>query len=153
MMRTTYRMRAGRFLGILAAGLIILGVAAVLWALSLPAVAVSVFVTLGGLIALAGLWILARPPLVAKLRDSEIEVRGVRTPWTDITEAGRVETTHGEAIVLRTKQPDHPILLPIAWLAPSQVEPLETALRDKLNAAHGYTIWDGTVPDDGDRAE
>ena len=152
-MRTTYRMRAGRFLGILAAGLIILGVAAVLWAFELPGVAVSVFGTLGGLVALSGLWILVRPPLVAKLRDKEIEVRGVRTPWTDITEAGRVDTTHGDAIVLRTKQPDSPILLPISWLVPSQTATLETALRDKLNAAHGYTIWDGTAPDDHDRAE
>ena len=119
-MRTTYRMRAGRFLGILAAGLIILGVAAILWALGLPAVAVSVFVTLGGLITLAGLWILIWPPKIAKLRDTGIEVRGVRTPWTDVTEVGRVETTHGEAIVLRTKQPDHSILLPISWLPPGR---------------------------------
>ncbi|MFI5691784.1 hypothetical protein ACIA58_08080 [Kribbella sp. NPDC051586] len=152
-MRTTYRMRAGRFLGILAAGLIILGVAVVLWALGLPSVAVSVFVTLGGVIALAGLWILARPPKVARLRDSDIEVRGVRTPWTDVTEVGRVETTHGEAIVLRTKQPDHPILLPLSWLSPKQVPSLETTLRDKLNAAHGYTIWDGTAPEDSGSAE
>ena len=152
-MRTTYRMRAGRFLGILAAGLIILGVAAILWAVGLPGVAVSVFLTLGGLVTLAGLWILVRPPIVAKLRDSGIEVRGVRTPWTDVTEVGRVESTHGEAIVLRTTQPEHPILLPVSWLAPGQAETLETALRDKLNAAHGYTIWDGTAPDDNDRAE
>ena len=152
-MRTTYRMRAGRFLGILATGLIILGVAAVLWAFGLPSVPVSVFVTLGGVIVVAGLWILIWPPKVAKLRDSGIEVRGVRTPWTDITEVGRVETTHGEAVVLRTKQPDHPILLPMSWLAPSRAANLETALRDRLNAAHGYTIWDGTAPDDNDRAE
>ena len=152
-MRTTYRMRPGRFLGILAAGLIILGVAAILWALGLPGVAVSVFVTLGGMVALAGLWILARPPKVAQLRDNEIEVRGVRTPWTDITEAGRVQSTHGEAIVLRTKQPEHPILLPVSWLVPGQVATLETALRDRLNTAHGYTIWDGTAPDDNDHAE
>ncbi len=152
-MRTTYRMRAGRFLGILAAGLIILGVAAVLWAFGLPGVAVSVFVTLGGLITLAGLWILIWPPKVAKLRDSGIEVRGVRTPWTDITEVGRVETTHGEAVVLRTRQPDHPILVPVSWLAPGRAATLETALRDRLNAAYGYTIWDGTAPDDDNRAE
>lgn len=152
-MRTTYRMRAGRFLGVLAAGLIVLGVAAILWALGLPSVAVSVFVTLGGLITLAGLWILIWPPKIAKLRDTGIEVRGVRTPWTDVTEVGRVETTHGEAIVLRTKQPDHSILLPISWLPPGRAANLETALRDRLNAAHGYTIWDGTAPDDNDRAE
>jgi hypothetical protein len=147
-MRTTYRMRAGRFLGILAAGLIILGVAAVLWALGLPGVAVSVFVTLGGMIALAGLWILARPPKVAQFRERELEVRGVRTPWTDVTEVGRVETTHGEAIVLRTKQPEHPILLPVSWLVPAQVPAFEAALRDRLNAAHGYRIWDGTAGED-----
>ncbi|GAA1603335.1 hypothetical protein GCM10009804_69700 [Kribbella hippodromi] len=147
-MRTTYRMRAGRFLGILAAGLIILGVAALLWAFGLPGVAVSVFVTLGGLIALAGLWILARPPKVARLRENDIEVRGLRTPWTDITEVGRVQTTHGEAIVLRTKQAGQPILLPISWLAPKQVPELETTLRDHLNTAHGYTIWDGTAPEE-----
>jgi len=146
-------MRPGRFLGVLAAGLIILGVAAIGWGLGLPDVVVSVFLTLGGLVALGGLWILARPPLVAKLRDKEIEVRGVRTEWTDVTQVGRVETTHGEAIVLRTKQPDHSILLPISWLAPGQAGQLETALRDRLNAAHGYTIWDGTAPDDDDRAE
>jgi len=153
MRNTTYRMRAGRFLGVLAAGLIILGVAAILWAIGLPSVAISVFVTLGGLITLAGLWILIWPPKVAKLRDTGIEVRGVRTPWTDVTQVGRVETTHGEAIVLRTKQPDHSILLPVAWLAPGRAANLETALRDRLNAAHGYTIWDGTAPDDNDRAE
>ncbi|MEU8222672.1 hypothetical protein [Kribbella sp. NPDC048915] len=152
-MRTTYRMRAGRFLGILAAGLIILGVAAVVWALGLPGAVVSVFGTLGGLIVLAGLWILARPPLVARLRDRELEVRGVRTPWTDITEVGRVETTHGEAVVLRTKYPDQPVLVPISWLAPGRATELETALRDKLNAVHGYTIWDGTAPDDNGSAE
>jgi hypothetical protein len=152
-MRTTYRMRAGRFLGVLAAGLIILGVAAVLWAVGLPAVAVSVFVTLGGLIALAGVWILVFPPTVVKLRDSGIEVRGVRTSWTDITEVGRVETTHGAAIALRTKHPEDAVLLPLSWLAPGRAASLETTLRDKLNAAHGYTIWDGTAPDEADRAE
>jgi len=51
-------MRSGRFLGILAAGLIILGVAAVLWALGLPSVAISVFISLGESITLAGLRIL-----------------------------------------------------------------------------------------------
>src|SRR5215217_5010508 len=111
-MRTTYRMRAGRFLGIPAAGLIFLGVAAIVWALGLPAAVIVAFLVLGGLVVLAGLWIMARPPVVLKLRDDEVDVRGVRTPWTDITEVGRVETTHGEAIVLRTKQPDHSMLVP-----------------------------------------
>lgn len=152
-MRTTYRMRAGRFLGIPAAGLILLGVAAVLWAIGLPSAVSTVFLVLGGLVVLGGLYVLAWPPVVLKVRDDDIEVRGVRTPWTDVTEVGRVETTHGEAIVLRTKQKEHSILVPISWLAPGQSAALETALRDKLNAAHGYTIWDGTAPDDADPAE
>lgn len=152
-MRTTYRMRAGRFLGILAAGLIILGVAAVTWALGLPAGVVTVFLGLGGLVALAGLYVLAWPPVVLKLRDDEIEVRGVRTPWTDVTEVGRVETTQGEAIVLRTRLKEHSVLVPLGWLAPGQLEPLEAALRDRLNAAHGYTIWDGTAPEEPDHSE
>ncbi|MEI8410534.1 MULTISPECIES: hypothetical protein [unclassified Kribbella] len=152
-MRTTYRMRAGRFLGIPAAGLMLLGVAAILWAIGLPGAVIAVFLVLGGLVVLGGLYILARPPVVLKLRDDEIDVRGVRTPWTDVTEVGRVETTHGEAIVLRTKQKEHSILVPINWLAPGHPESLETALRDRLNAAHGYTIWDGTASENGDRAE
>jgi hypothetical protein len=90
---------------------------------------------------------------VLKLRGDDIEVRGVRTPWTDITEVGRVETTHGEAIVLRTKQKEHSLLLPLGWLPPGQAPTLETTLRDRLNEANGYTIWDGTAPDDADRAE
>jgi hypothetical protein len=149
-MRTTYRMRAGRFLGIPAAGLILLGVAAILWAIGLPSAVIAVFLVLGGLVVLGGLYILARPPVVLTLRDDDIEVRGVRTPWTDVTEVGRVETTHGEAIVLRTKQKEHSILVPISWLAPGQPASLETALRDRLNVAHGYTIWDGTAPADAD---
>jgi hypothetical protein len=152
-MRTTYRMRAGRFLGIPAAGLILLGVAAILWAIGLPSAVITVFLVLGGLVVLGGLYVLARPPVVLKLRDDDIEVRGVRTPWTDVTEVGRVETTHGEAIALRTKQKEHSILVPISWLAPGQLASLETAVRDKLNAAHGYTIWDGTAPDDDDPSE
>ena len=152
-MRTTYRMRAGRFLGIPAAGLILFGVAAIVWAFGLPAAVIVAFLILGGLVGLAGLWFVARPPVVLRLRETEIDVRGVRTPWTDITEVGRVETTHGEAIVLRTKQADHSILVPVNWLAPGQVGPLETALRDRLNEAYGYTIWDGTAPDDPDHAE
>ncbi|GAB2664539.1 hypothetical protein [Kribbella swartbergensis] len=152
-MRTTYRMRPGRFLGIPAAGLILFGVAAIAWAIGLPAAVITVFLVLGGLVVVAGLAVLARPPAVLTLRDDDVEVRGVRTAWTDVTEAGRVETTHGEAIVLRTKQQEHSILVPVGWLVPAQVGELETALRDRLNKAHGYTIWDGTAPDDGDHAE
>lgn len=152
-MRTTYRMRAGRFLGIPAVGLILLGVAAIVWAIGLPTAVIAVFLVLGGLVVLAGLYVLARPPVVLRLRDDDIQVRGVRTAWTDVTEVGRVETTHGEAIVLRTKQKEHSILVPVGWLAPGQTSVLETALRDRLNAAHGYTIWDGTAPDGDDRAE
>lgn len=152
-MRTTYRMRAGRFVGIPAAGLILLGVAAILWAIGLPDAVVAVFLVLGGLVILGGLYVLARPPVVLKLRDDDVEVRGVRTAWTDVTAAGRVQTTHGEAIVLRTKEKEHAILVPIGWLAPGQTESLENALRDRLNQAHGYTIWDGTAPEDADPAE
>jgi hypothetical protein len=146
-------MRPGRFVGILAAGLIILGVAAIVWAIGLPAAVVAVFLTLGGLILLAGLWILARPPVLLKLGPDAIMVRGLRTDWTDITEVGRVETTQGEAIALRTKQPDNSVLVPVHWLAPGRAERLEADLRERLNQAHGYTIWDGTATDDGDPAE
>ena len=152
-MRTTYRMRSGRFLGVLAAGLIILGVAAIAWALNAPGVLITVCLALGGLVALAGLWIVARPPVVLRLKDDAIDVRGVKTAWTDVTQVGRVETTHGAAIALRTKRADDTVLLPLAWLAPGQVEMLETTLRDKLNAAHGYTIWDGTAPEAAPPAE
>jgi hypothetical protein len=146
-------MQPGRFVGVLAAGLIILGVAAIAWALGLPAAVVAVFLALGGLIALAGLWILARPPVLVKLGPDAIVLRGLRTDWTDITEVGRVETTQGEAIALRTKQPDNSILVPVRWLAPGRAERLETDLRERLNQANGYTIWDGTASDDEDRAE
>ena len=61
-----------------------------------------------------------------------------------------METTHGEAIVLRTKQKDHSVLLPLGWLAPGQTATLETSLRDRLNEVNGYTIWDGTVPEDSE---
>ncbi|ONI67560.1 hypothetical protein BWI15_31110 [Kribbella sp. ALI-6-A] len=152
-MRTTYRMRAGRFLGVLAAGLILLGVAAIAWAINLPDAVVAVFLALGGLVVLAGLWILFRPPVLLKLGEDQIEVRGVKTDWTDITEVGRVETTHGEAVVLRTKHKDGSILIPVRWLAPGRDVQLATELRDRLNTAHGYTIWDGTAGEDADRAE
>ncbi|HEY0619529.1 MAG TPA: hypothetical protein VGD15_18130 [Kribbella sp.] len=152
-MRTTYRMRPGRFVGILAAGLIILGLAAIVWAVGLPAAVVAVFLTLGGLVVLAGLWILARPPVLLKLGRDAVVVRGLRTDWTDITEVGRIDTTQGEAIALRTKQPDHSILVPLRWLAPGRAERLEAGLRERLNQANGYTIWDGTAADDEDHAE
>jgi hypothetical protein len=152
-MRTTYRMRPGRFVGILAAGLIILGVAAIAWAVGSPAALVAVFLTLGGLVVLAGLWILARPPVLAKLGTDAIVVRGLRTAWTDISAVDRVVTTQGEAIALRTKQPDNAVLVPLRWLAPRRAERLEADLRERLNEANGYTIWDGTPADGGDRAE
>ncbi|MDX6236309.1 MAG: hypothetical protein QOG10_1124 [Kribbellaceae bacterium] len=153
-MRTsTYRMRPGRFLGILAAGLISLGVAALLWAFGLPAAVIAVFVVLGGLIALAGLWILARPPVLLKLRADTVEVRGVATAWTSITEAGLVDTTQGEAIALRTKRADDTTLIPLRWLGPDRAAKLTADLKERLNAANGYTIWDGTAAGPGDRAE
>jgi hypothetical protein len=152
-MRTTYRMRAGRFLGIPAAGLILLGVALILWAVGVPTPAVAVFLVLGGLVVVAGVWILIRPPVLLKLDDKQIDVRGLRTEWTDVTEVGRVETTHGEAVALRTKQEDGSILIPLSWMAPGKGAALEKELRDRLNKAHGYTIWDGTAGEDDERAE
>jgi hypothetical protein len=152
-MRTTYRMRPGRFLGILAAGLIILGIAAIFWAVGLPDAVVAVFATLGGLVVLAGLWILARPPVLVKLGTDQIDVRGVKTGWTDITEVGKLQSTHGEALALRTKYKDGTILVPLRWLAPGRAGKLETDVRERLNAAHGYTIWDGTAGDPRDKAE
>lgn len=152
-MRTTYRMRSGRFLGIPAAGLILLGVAAVLWGGGLPTAVVTVFAALGGLVVLAGLWILLRPPVLLKLGPDDVQVRGLRTPWTDVTEVGRTGTTQGEAIVLRTKREEHSVLIPVHWLPPARVEKLETELRERLNSANGYTIWDGTAAEPGDPAE
>jgi hypothetical protein len=146
-------MRPGRFIGVLAAGLIILGVAAIVWAVGLPAVVVAVFATLGGLTVLAGLWILALPPILVKVGDNDIAVRGLKTGWPEITEVGRVDTTQGPAVALRTKQKDGTILVPLRWLAPGKADRLETDLRDRLNKANGYTIWDGTAPDEADPAE
>lgn len=152
-MRTTYRMRPGRFLGIPAAGLMLLGVAAVLWGIGVPDTAVTVLVVLGGLVVLAGLCVLARPPILLKLGADDVQVRGLRTPWTDITEVGRTGTTQGEAVVLRTKKQEHSVLIPVHWLAPAQVDKLEAELRERLNKANGYTIWDGTAAEPADPAE
>ncbi|MDX6280999.1 MAG: hypothetical protein QOH03_2070 [Kribbellaceae bacterium] len=152
-MRTTYRMRPGRFLGVPAAGLILLGVAAVLWGIGVPAAAVAVFGVLGGLVVLAGLWILARPPVLLRLGSDDVQVRGLRTPWTDITEVGRTGTTQGQAIVLRTKKQEHSVLIPVHWLVPARVDKLESELRERLNTAHGYKIWDGTATESADPAE
>jgi membrane-bound ClpP family serine protease len=146
-------MRPGRFLGIPAAGLILLGVAAVLWGIGVPTVAVAVFGVLGGLVVLAGLWILARPPVLLRLGSDDVQVRGLRTAWTDITEVGRTGTTQGQAIVLRTKQEQHSVLIPVHWLVPARVDKLETELRERLNTANGYKIWDGTAAEPADPAE
>jgi hypothetical protein len=133
--------------------LILLGVAAVLWGFGASTAVVTVFAALGGLVVLAGLWILLRPPVLLKLGSDDVQVRGLRTPWTDITEVGRTGTTQGEAIVLRTKQEQHSVLIPVHWLAPGQVDKLEADLRERLNAANGYTIWDGTAAEPGDTSE
>jgi hypothetical protein len=55
--------------------------------------------------------------------------------------------------VLRTKREEHSVLIPVHWLAPARVDKLETDLRERLNAANGYTIWDGTAAEPGDPAE
>lgn len=153
MSSTTYRMRPDRFLGILAIGLIVLGVAAILWAFGAPDRVVVAVVVLGTLVALTGLWILARPPVLLKLGTDAVDVRGVRTAWSDITEVDLVPTTQGDAIALRTKRPDDTTLVPLRWLPPGRQEPLQTDLRERLNAAHGYTVWDGTAGGPGDPAE
>lgn len=153
MRTTTYRMRPGRFLGILACGSIILGVAAVLWAFNIPGSVVSVFAVLGGLIALAGLWILLRPPVLLRLGSDTVEVRGVTTAWTDITAVGRVATTQGEALALRTRRAQDTALIPLQWLAPAGASRLQDDLRERLNRANGYTIWDGSADGPADRQE
>lgn len=153
MRTTTYRMRPGRFLGILACGSIILGVAAVLWAFAIPDAVVSVFAALGGLVALAGLWVLLRPPVLLRLGTDTVEVRGVTTAWTDITEVARVATTQGEAVALRKRRAGDTTLIPLQWLAPAAAARLEDDLRERLNRANGYTSWNGGADEPGDRAE
>ncbi|MFC0629453.1 hypothetical protein [Kribbella deserti] len=143
MSSSTYRMRPDRFLGIPAVGLIILGVAAVLWAFNAPDSLVTVLAVLGGLVTLTGLWVLVRPPVLLKLGKEWVEVRGLRTNWMDIKTVELVATTQGDAVALRTKRPDDTTLIPLRWLPPARQEPLQIELRDRLNSAHGYTIWDG----------
>ncbi|NEA33057.1 hypothetical protein G3I17_15485 [Streptomyces sp. SID13031] len=127
--------------------------AAVLWGVGVPDAVVAVFVVLGGLVVLAGMWVLARPPVLLKLGSDDVQVRGLRTAWTDITEVGRIGTTQGEAVVLRTKKQEHSVLIPVHWLAPAQLDKLEAELRERLNQANGYTIWDGTAAEPADPAE
>lgn len=119
----------------------------------MPDAAVAVFGVLGGLVVLAGLWILARPPVLLRLGSDDVQVRGLRTAWTDITAVGRTGTTQGQAIVLRTKQEEHSVLIPVQWLAPARLDKLEAELRERLNKANGYTIWDGTAAETADPAE
>jgi hypothetical protein len=135
-------MRPDRFLGVFALGLIVLGVAAIVWALGAGAAAIAVILVLGGLITLAGLWVLARPPVLAKLDDDAVDVRGVRTRWSDIETAGRVETTQGTALSLRTVRADDTVLIPLRWLAPSRAARLEEEVGERLNTAHGYRKLD-----------
>ena len=153
MLSSTYRMRPDRFLGLFALGLIILGVAAVLWAVGVADTAVAVILVLGGLVALTGLWVLARPPVLARLDDGGVRVRGLRTEWSDIAVVGKVATTQGKALAIRTKRADDTLLIPLRWMKAAQGAKLETELREWLNAAHGYTEWDGTAGDDPDQQE
>jgi hypothetical protein len=146
-------MRPDRFLGLFALGLIILGVAAVLWAVGVADTAVAVILVLGGLVALTGLWVLARPPVLATLDDGGVRVRGLRTEWSDITVVGKVETTQGKALAIRTNRADDTLLIPLRWMKPAQGAKLEAELGERLNAAHGYTEWDGTAGDDPDQQE
>jgi hypothetical protein len=141
---STYRMRPDRFLGLFALGLIVLGVAAVLWAVGASDPVIAVILVLGGLVTLAGLWILARPPVLARLDDDGVTVRGVRTAWTDVTGVARTRTTHGEAIAIRSGADDNTVLVPLSWLNATRGPQLETELRERLDASHGYRDWDGT---------
>jgi hypothetical protein len=145
-MRTTYRMRPDRFLGLLALGLIILGVAAVVWAFGGPDVVIAVIVALGGLVALSGLWVLARPPVLARLDDDGVSVRGVRTRWADVEAAGTVETTQGTALSLKTARDADTILIPLRWIAAGRAAQLTEEVNQRLNTAHGYRRWDGADP-------
>jgi len=145
-MRTTYRMRPDRFLGLLALGLIILGVAAIVWAFGGPDVVIAVIVVLGGVVALTGLWVLARPPVLARLDDDGVSVRGVRTRWADVEAAGTVETTQGTALSLKTTRDEDTILIPLRWMAASRAAQLTDEVDQRLNAAHGYRRWDGADP-------
>jgi hypothetical protein len=145
MRKSTYRMRPDRFLGLFALGLIVLGVAAVVWAFGGGDTAIAVIVVLGGLITLTGLWVLARPPVLARLDDDGVDVRRVRTRWADVEAAGKVETTQGPALSLRTTRADQTIVIPLRWLAASQAGRLTDEIDERLNAAHGYRKWDGTA--------
>jgi hypothetical protein len=143
---STYRMRPDRFLGLFALGLIVLGIAAVLWAVGAAGTVIAAILVLGGLVTLAGLWILARPPVLARLDDDGVTVRGVRTAWTDVTGVARTRTTHGEAIAIRSgRDADHTVLVPLSWLAQARGPKLEADLRERLDATHGYEDWDGTA--------
>jgi hypothetical protein len=146
----TYRMRPDRFLGLFALGLIVLGIAAVLWAVGTTDTVIAVVGVLGGLVTLAGLWILARPPVLARLDDDGVTVRGVRTAWTDITGVARTRTTHGEAIAIRSGRDDDTVLVPLSWLAQARGTKLEADLRARLDATHGYEDWDGTAGGTGE---
>jgi hypothetical protein len=141
---STYRLRPDRFLGVFAVGLIVLGVAAVLWAVGAPDSVIAVAVVIGGVTALGGLWILGRPPVLARLTNDGLVVRGIRRQWTDITGVDKVSTTHGEALALRTENEDDTMFIPLRWLRPRRATALQVDIRDRLNAAHGYKPWDGT---------
>ncbi len=153
MRASTYRMRPDRFLGLFALGLILLGVAAVLWAVGVAAPAIAVMLVLGGLVTLSGLWILARPPVLARLDDDGVAVRGVRTAWSDIKTVGKVATTQGTALALRTKRADDTTLIPLRWMRTADGERIENEISERLNAAHGYTTWDGTAGEDPERGQ
>jgi hypothetical protein len=146
MRTTTYRMRPDRFLGLFALGLIVLGVAAVVWAVGAPDTVVAVILVLGGLTTLTGLWVLARPPVLARLDDDGVTVRGVRTRWADVEAAGTVETTQGTALSLRTARGEDTILIPLRWMAAARARRLTDEIGQRLNTAHGYRKWDGADP-------
>ena len=80
-------------------------------------------------------------------------MRGVRTAWSDVTAVGRVATTQGAALAVRTKRADDTTLIPLRWMRSADGDRIENEVRERLNAAHGYTEWDGTAGDDADQQE
>ena len=141
MRTTTYRMRPDRFIGVFAAGLIVLGAAAIVWAFGGPAPVIAVIVALGGLTVLFGLGVMARPPVLARLDDEGVTVRGTRTTWSEVETAGMVETTQGPTFSLRSTRGDGTVLIPARWLTAAQASRLDDDIRERLNAAHGYQKW------------
>ena len=110
----------------------------------------AVFGDLGGLVVLAGLWILARPPVLLKLGADDVAGTRAedRLDGHHRGRAGRGRPRAGDRAADQAKD-EHSVLIPLSWLAPAKVDKLEAELRERLNKANGYTIWDGTAREPG----